>query len=74
MSPGEGVELLNTSNGSVGDAILLAILVKSSIDLTSTEDDALNLLLGLDLVLALSVSRVRDDPLEVRIASELLDG
>lgn len=74
LSPREGVELLNTGDGSVGDAILLAVLVQSSIDLTSTENDALNLLLRLDLVLALGVSRVRNDPLEVRVASELLDG
>lgn len=74
LSPREGVELLNTSNGSVGNAILLAVLVKSSIDLTSTENDALDLLLRLNLVLALGVSRVGNDPLEVRVASELLDG
>ena len=48
--------------------------MQSSIDLTGTEDDALNLLLGLDLVFALGVSGVRNDPLEVRVASELLDG
>jgi hypothetical protein len=48
--------------------------LQSGVDLTSTEDDALNLLLGLDLVLAFGVSRVGDDPLEVRVASELLDG
>jgi hypothetical protein len=48
--------------------------VQSSVDLTGTKDDALNLLLGLDLVLAFSVGRVGDDPLEVRVASELLDG
>jgi hypothetical protein len=74
LSPGEGVELLNTGDGGVGDAVLLAVLVQSSVDLTGTKDDALNLLLGLDLVLAFSVGRVGDDPLEVRVASELLDG
>ena len=48
--------------------------MQSSVNLTGTENDALNLLLGLDLVLAFGVSRVGDDPLEVRVASELLDG
>jgi hypothetical protein len=47
--------------------------VQSSVDLTGTENDTLNLLLGLDLVLTLGVSRVGDNPLEVRFASELLD-
>ena len=48
--------------------------MQSSVNLTGTENDALNLLLGLDLVLAFGVSRVGDDPLEVRVASELLNG
>ena len=48
--------------------------MQSSVDLTGTQDNALDLLLGLDLVLAFGVSRVGNDPLEVRVASEFLDG
>lgn len=73
LLPGEGVELLDTGNGCVGDVVLGAVLVQGSVYLTSAEDDALDLLLGLDLEVRGRVGGVCDDPLEVRIAGEVLN-
>lgn len=71
LLPREGVELLDTSEGDVVDLVVLAVLEESGIDLTSAENDTLNLLRGLDLTSL--VSRVLKDPAEVSIVSELLD-
>lgn len=71
LLPGEGVELLDTSDGDVVDLVVLAVLEESGIDLTSAENDTLNLLGGLDLTSL--VSRVGKDPAEVSVVSELLD-
>lgn len=71
LLPREGVELLDTSEGDVVDLVVLAVLEESGIDLTSAENDTLNLLGGLDLTSL--VSRVGEDPTEVSVVSELLD-
>lgn len=71
LLPREGVELLDTSEGDVVDLVVLAVLEESGIDLTSAENDTLNLLRGLDLTSL--VSRVLKDPAEVRVLSELLN-
>lgn len=71
LGPWEGVQLFNTSNGCVLDVVVGAMLDKSCIDLTCAEDDALCLLRWGDRDAMLWV---RDDPLELRLASEILNG
>ena len=74
LGPGEGVELLNTGDGSVGDLVGLTVLEEGGEDLAGTEDDALDLLRLVDLEGGvLGVGRVLDDPLEVALTSEVLD-
>ena len=71
LLPGEGVELLNTGDGSSLDAIVGPVLVQRSVDLTGTENDAVD---GFGVVDGVAVFWVGDDPLELRVSSELLDG
>lgn len=73
LSPWEGVELLNTGNGSVGEVVGLAVLNQGSVDLTSAENDTLDFLLWLDLELGGLVCWIGNDPLEVGITGEVLD-
>jgi len=71
LLPREGVKLLEAGESNVVNLVVSAVLGQSSPDLTRAEDDAVNLLLGLDgagLVLG-----VRDDPAEVRVIGELLN-
>lgn len=69
LAPGEGVELLNTGDGGVANAVGLTVLDKSGVDLTRAEDDTLNLL---GLIDGHAVGGVRDNALEVRVLSECL--
>lgn len=72
LLPGEGVQLLNASEGDVVDVVLGTVLVESSPDLTAAENDSVNLLTGLEN--ASLVLRVGDDPLEASVlTSEFLD-
>lgn len=71
LLPREGVELLEASDGDVVDLVVGAVLVQGGVDLASAKNDTLDLLRLLDgtgLVLG-----VRDDPLEVRVADELVN-
>lgn len=68
--PWEWVQLLNTGDSSVLNVIVGAMLMKSSVDLSTTENDALNLLW---LVNSLAVLGIWDDPFELRVTSELLN-
>jgi hypothetical protein len=70
LLPGEGIELLDTGDGRVFDALIGTVLVESSINLSSAKDDTVNLVGVVDGV---TVLWVRDDPLELGITSELLD-
>lgn len=70
MLPWEGVELLDTSNGSVVELVCFAVLVQRCVDLTSAEDYAVNLI---GLGDGFAVLRIRDDPLEVRLVCKILD-
>lgn len=63
------MQLLNTGDGSVADVVGLTVFRKSSIHLTRAENDTLNLLRLID---GSSVTRVGNDPLEVRVTSELI--
>lgn len=70
MLPWEGVELFNTGNGSLVESIRLTVFVKSGIDLTSAHNHAIDFFVGSD---KFTVLGIRDDPAEVRVASEILD-
>lgn len=70
LLPREGVELLDTSEGNIVDVVVSTVLVQGSPDLASAQDDALDLLGLLDG--AGLVLRVGDNPLEVRLAGELV--
>ena len=70
LSPWEGVELLDTGDSGVANALALTVLGKSSVDLTRAQDDTLNLLW---LINGGTMSGIRDDPAEVRVTSELVE-
>ena len=72
LLPREGVELLNTGKGDIVDLVLRTVLVESGPDLTTAEDDTVNLLRSLDST-SLMLG-IRNDPLEASIlTSELLN-
>ena len=71
LSPREGVQLLNTGDGSVADTVGLAVLAQSSVDLSGAQDDALDLLRSIDGFSG--VSLIGDDPLEVGLAVQGLN-
>lgn len=71
LSPREGMQLFDTGDGSVADAIGLTVLGESSVHLATANDHTLNLL---GLVDGSAVGGIRDDPLEVAVTGELLDG
>ena len=62
LLPGEGVELFDTSDGSVFEVVIRAVFMERGVDLSGTEDDTLNLLRFID---ASAVLGVWDDPLEL---------
>lgn len=71
LGPREGVKLLNAGDGSVAKTLGLTVLHKGGVHLARAQDDTLDLL---RLVDSRAVGRVGDDPLEVRVASEFLNG
>lgn len=72
LLPREGVHLLDAGKGNVVDLVVGTVLVQSTPDLTSAENDAIHLFRGLDS--ASLVLRVGDDPLETSIlSSEFLE-
>lgn len=71
LLPGEGVELLDTGDGSILNALVGAVLVQRSVDLAGTEHDAVDRFGVIDGV---AVFWVGDDPLELRVSSKLLNG
>lgn len=70
LGPREGVQLLDTDDGSVADAVGLTVLDKGGVDLTRADDHALDLLGGVN---GGAVGGVRDDPSEVRVIGEGLN-
>ena len=72
MSPGEGVQLLDTCDGDGVELLLSAVLVQGHVDLTGAKNYAVNLVGREDS--AIVVSGVGDYPLEVRFAGELFNG
>lgn len=71
LLPREGVELLDTRDGCVGDALVEAVLVQCGVDLAGTQDHALDVL---GLRGGGSVLGFGDDGAELGVADELVDG
>lgn len=71
LLPWEWVQLLDTSNGGIGDVVVGAVLDESGVDLSGTEDNTLDVVL---LGNGLAVLLLLDDPAEVAVANELLNG
>lgn len=69
--PWEWVQLLNTGDGGISDVVVVAVLDESGVNLSGTEDDTLDVVLLGD---GLAVLLLLDDPAEVAVTSELLDG
>jgi len=70
LGPGEGVQLLDTGDGGVANAVGLTVLDQSGVHLARAHDHTLDLL---GLVDGGAVGRVGDDPLEVGVLAEGLD-
>lgn len=71
LLPGEGVHLFDTGDGGVPDTVRLTMLGESSPDLTGAHNHTLDFL---RLVNLFAMLVVRDNPAEMGVASELLDG
>lgn len=69
--PWEWIELFNTGNGCTLDLIVGAVLVERSVDLSSTENNAVDRIWFID---GGAVLWVFDNPFKLRITSEILDG
>lgn len=70
MLPWEGVELFDTGDGGVLEAIGLTVFVEGSVDLTGTDDYSVNFVMVDD---EFSVFWVWDDPAEVGVAKKIVD-
>jgi hypothetical protein len=70
LGPWEGVELLDTGDGGVANALAITVLGKSTVDLTGAHDDTLDLL---RLINGGAMGVIRDDPAEVRVTRELFE-
>jgi hypothetical protein len=68
--PREGVQLFDTSDGCVFVTLGSAVFVKSGINLPSAENDAVDFIWFGD---GFALLGVWDDPLELRITSELFN-
>lgn len=72
LFPGERVELLDSRDGRVLDALVGPVLVQRDVGLARADDDAGDFVGGVDVVGG--VRGVRDDPLEVGVAGEVGEG
>jgi hypothetical protein len=70
LCPGEWIELLNAGDGRILDTVGLSVFDKSGVDLSCAEDDAVNFIRFND---PLTVFLLGNDPLEIRIYSEVFD-
>jgi hypothetical protein len=70
LSPGEGVQLLNTGDGGVADTVGFTVLNEGGVNLTRAENNTFDLL---GLVNGGTVTLLGDDPLEVRITAQGLN-
>ena len=69
LGKGEGVELLNTRDGDIVNALSGAVFVQLGIHLTGADEQTLTLLRRLEG--PSGMGRVGDEPLEVRLAGEV---
>jgi hypothetical protein len=72
LLPRKGIELLDTSDSSILETIGFTMFVKSRIYLTGAENDTLNFLMRSNI--SSLMLWVFNDPLEVRLASEVVQG
>lgn len=70
LGPGEGVQLLDAGDGDVFVFFGGTVFVQGDVDLAGAEDDTVDVFGLFD---SFAVFGVRDDPLEVRVASEVFD-
>jgi hypothetical protein len=71
LCPWEWVELLDARDGCFAHTLFGAVFLERNVHLAGTEDYALDLVVGIEL--AVFVTRIRDDPLEVGVAGELAE-
>lgn len=71
LLPWEWMDLLDSRDGGGGVSGVLSVLVERREDLAGAHDDTLDFVVGLDLTSL--VGLIWDDPLEVRVASELFN-
>lgn len=71
LLPGEGVHLFDTGDGGVPDTVGLTVLGEGSPNLTGAHNHALDFLRLINLFAMLVIG---NNPAEMGIASELLDG
>lgn len=71
LLPWEWVELLDTGDGGIGDAVVCAVLLQCGVDLAGTQDHALDVLWLGD---GDAVLDIRDDPAELGLVGELVNG
>ena len=64
--------MLDTGDGRRIQLVLCAVFVQGDVDLAGAEDYAIDFIVGEDGIVI--VGGVRDDPLEVGLASEVFDG
>lgn len=72
LCPRERIQLFNASNGGVLKVVDVArtMLVQGSVDLASAQNDPFDFLRRQD---GIAMFWIRDDPLEVRVSSEVLN-
>ncbi len=70
LLPWEGVQLLNTGDGGVLEAIVGTVLVESGVHLTSAKNDSVNFIWLGD---GLAMLGVGNDPFELRVAGKFFN-
>jgi hypothetical protein len=70
LGPWERIELLDTSDGNIFDLVTGSVFGESGVDLSGAENDAFDLVMVLN---RLTMLRIRDNPLEVRLASKVFN-
>jgi hypothetical protein len=66
------MQLLNAGDGGSAIANFSAVLEQGNVYLSRTQNDALNFVMGINVVRFMTF--IRDDPLEVRCTGEFADG
>lgn len=70
LSPGEGVQLLDTGDGCIFYLLFRAMFVQCRINLPGAKDDSLNLVVVIEFS---AVFGILNDPLEMGLSGKVLD-